>query len=98
MNAVLNLLIWLVIYWQIKPNTESVFLHYNIYFGIDAIGSYAQLYYLSLSGLIIFLLNLIISFIIYKRGQIICYLLLISSIIAQIIIFVATILIVLLNK
>lgn len=88
---------WLSLFWQIKPRTEPVYLHYNIYFGIDMIGSYQQLYYMPLSALGIFLFNLLLAILFYNREKAISFFLLSIGIIAQIVIFVATILIILLN-
>lgn len=94
---ILNILIWLVIFWQIKPRSEPIFLHYNIYFGIDAIGDYWKLYYLPISGSVILLINTLISAFIYRREKIISHFLLITNIIAQIVLLVASLLIILLN-
>ena len=93
----LNILLWIFILWQIKPGADPVYLHYNIYFGIDLIGSYFRLYFMPLSGLIIFLLNAVISAIIYKQEKIISYFLIIISACTQVFLWVATVLIVLIN-
>lgn len=69
----LNLLTWIILIWKIKPSVEPIPLHYNIYLGIDLIGNWKLVYILPGSGLIIYFINFIISYIIYKRLKLISY-------------------------
>lgn len=85
----LNLSIWLILYMKVQPTSEPIPLHYNIYFGIDLIGSWYKIYYIPGFGMIIFFINLLLSYIIYKREKIISYFLIFSSGMIQII-FLAT--------
>lgn len=48
--------------WKIPRSIEAVFLHYNIYFGIDLTGSWYQLLWLPGSGVAILLVNGLIAF------------------------------------
>jgi len=93
-GIVLNIILWLYLSWKIKPTNELISLHYNIYFGIDLIGEWYRIYILSLSGLIIYFINLVLSFILYKRGRIISYVILTMTLFLQIILLIAAIFIV----
>ena len=97
-NLFFNLFLWLLLFLKIKPQEAPLLLHYNIYFGIDLIGEWYKVFLIPFSGLAIFLLNLIFSFIIYKKDKILSYFPLIVSLIIQIILFIGGILIILLNS
>ena len=58
---IFNILLWLWLVIFIQPTGESQVLHYNIYFGIDHIGSGLKLYLLPLFGLIIIAINLLFN-------------------------------------
>lgn len=91
---VTNLIIWLVLYYKIKPNPEPIPLHYNIYFGIDLIGQWYKIYFIPGFGFLIFFINLLLSSIIYKREKIISYFLVLATCIAQIVLLGASLLII----
>lgn len=93
-GIVFNIALWLYLSWKIKPTDELISLHYNIYFGIDLIGEWYRIYILSLSGLIIYFINLILSFILYKRGRIISYVILAITLFLQVTLLIAAIFIV----
>ncbi|MFH0818705.1 MAG: hypothetical protein V1898_01790 [Patescibacteria group bacterium] len=93
----INVIIWALLIWQNMPSAESVFLHYNIYFGIDKTGLYNQLFYLPLFGLIVFFINSVISAIIYSKEKMFCFYLLAGSILTELIILTAVSLILYLN-
>ncbi len=97
-DFILLLLGWGFLIWQIKPQAEPLLLHYNIYFGIDAIGSWYQIFYLPGSATVFFLLNLVLSSIISRKDMVLSYLPLIASLLAELIISVAAVLIILLNR
>jgi len=54
-----NILLWLWLIVYIQPSTDNLVLHYNIYFGIDQLGSGLKLYLMPLFGLIILAINLL---------------------------------------
>lgn len=78
-----NVLIWLWLYFFIKPAGDSVPLHYNIYFGIDEIGKGIKLYLQPLFGLIIILINILLASFVFKTNKKIVYYLGYLSIICQ---------------
>jgi len=52
---------WLYLWFKIPRTSGTIFLHYNIFFGIDLIGSWYQIYIMPLSALSIILINFYIS-------------------------------------
>ena len=94
---VLNILLWVLVIWKVRPQEEPLFLHYNIYFGIDLLGSWQQFYLMPASGTVILLLNSILAILLPQKEKIISHFLAAINIIAQIVLIVACILIILLN-
>ncbi|PIS42465.1 MAG: hypothetical protein COT24_03415 [Candidatus Kerfeldbacteria bacterium CG08_land_8_20_14_0_20_40_16] len=92
-----NIGIWVLIYLYIQPNNEPISLHYNIYFGIDLIGEWYKLYFIPLSGLIIILVNYLVSAIIYSSKMVLAYLVIGVTAFVQILLGLAAILIILVN-
>ncbi len=54
---VLNIISWLVIATQIKPNAEVIPLHYNIFYGPDLVGKGYYAYIIPSVGLLVLLVN-----------------------------------------
>ena len=97
-NIVFNVCLWLLFIWRLKPQPDPIFLHYNIYYGIDLIGEWWKAYFfLPGSGLLFFLINYILAFFLYPREKIISYFLIGVSLLAQIVFLVAGFFTVLLN-
>ena len=100
-SLLLNILIWLLLYLKIGNQTESIALHYNIYFGIDMIGSWYKILMIPLGGIIILIYNWIISYFIYKQNNeniFLGYLLNFSSLFIHIILIISSILILIINS
>jgi len=60
-----NIINWLILLILLKPATENIILHYNVYFGVDMIGKRFQVFILPGVGLIIFIINFI--FLLYSK-------------------------------
>lgn len=78
----LNYYIWYIINYYIDFSKSSHVLHYNVYFGIDLLGSPLNLFFAPVIGLLVFLVNLIFSFYIYnpkKNSLLLSYFLLYTS-------------------
>jgi len=88
--VLINLSSWIYLYIKIKPQTEPIYLHYNIYFGVDLIGQWYQIFFFPLTGLLVCLINTIISYIIYKREKIVSYIIIGITIFLQTIILAAS--------
>ncbi len=66
---ILNVMLWLFIYTQVNSRDDLIFLHYNIYFGVDLIGEWYRLYFMPLLGVVIFFINIVLSILLKKRDN-----------------------------
>lgn len=96
-SLLFNIGIWFLLYLFIKPKTEPIFLHYNIYFGIDLIGEWYRIYLIPLSGFVILLVNYLVGAKIYQTKQVLTYLLVGFTIPLQIFLGLSAILIIRIN-
>ncbi|MFA6271490.1 MAG: hypothetical protein WC693_00085 [Patescibacteria group bacterium] len=94
----LNLGIWILLYMNIKPSPDPVFLHYNIYFGIDLIGDWYRIYIIPLSGLLIILVNYFVGVIMYSSKRILSYLIVIFTIPVNMFLALAAVLLAFINR
>ncbi|MBU4455731.1 hypothetical protein KJ586_04445 [Patescibacteria group bacterium] len=80
----LNLLNWFAAYTINKNVSQNlIVLHYNIDFGVNLIGGAKKIYLIPLLGLIIILINFILSAVIHRQGKFIVHLLLSGAILAN---------------
>lgn len=94
----LNIILWLWLFWQTKDFSGHIALHYNIYFGIDLLGSWFNLFYLPALGLAIFLFNLAIGAISFEREKILGYFLVGAATLNQVLLLLAAFFVVFINK
>ena len=95
--ALINGSIWAWLLWHIRPRAESIFLHYNILFGVDRIGNWAELLYLPLTGLSIMVINAIVGWLLFQRDKYAAYFLSAIALICQGFLFLAAARLVALN-
>lgn len=86
-----------LILWKIPPTENTVFLHYNVYFGVDRTGNWRDIFWLPGSGAAILVLNA--AFVLWSKRMdpFIRRLALSCTMLFQLVIFVAAVLLVLLN-
>lgn len=100
--VVLNIFNWGLIYYRfarfLAGQEESIILHYNIYFGIDKIGNWGEIYYLPMIGIVILLINLFFGYILYDKDKLISYFFLVIAVFSQIFLNLATFFIILINQ
>lgn len=94
-SVLVNLTIWLLLFFKITPQNAPVVLHYNIYFGIDFIDQWHKVYFIPSIGLLFIILNLVISQTIYKQEKLAAHFLSSSSLFIQVLLVIASICIVL---
>jgi len=94
----INLLIWLIAF-NINKNVSQdlVFLHYNVTFGINLIGSVKRVYIIPLLGLVIIIINFILLLFIHRQAKFIVHLLLFTAMLANLFLIAAIISIYLIN-
>ncbi len=80
-----NLANWGFIAYFIRPVDFPIILHYNIYFGVDVIGDWRQIYFLPAIGLLILSVNTVLGYLFYKQKErIAAHLLLLATFIVQV--------------
>lgn len=90
-SLILNISIWLFLAFRLKPSEYPVPLHFNIYFGIDVIDDWTSAFIIPIIGLIVVILNMVLSIVIYPREKFISHFLVSSSLFIQILLFLAAI-------
>lgn len=93
-------LLFLSFFWvlfQVRNSGEQVFLHYNVLFGVDRIGDYHQIFNLFFSAVLFFIINFLFSWFFYSRDKMISYFFNIFSIVVNIFVFIASVLLVFIN-
>ncbi len=86
--------------WRIVPLAgENPFipLHYNIYLGIDRFGAWKEIFWLPAVGAFLFILNLFLQAWVFRREKFFATLFAFSTVVIEMILFLAMSLIVLLN-
>jgi len=81
---------FLYIFLKLRGSDELIPLHYNIYFGVDLIGLKNQIYKIPLMGLIFGVVNYFLGFLIYKQEKYASYILLGSSLLVMVVLFLAS--------
>ena len=90
-SLLLNLGSFLSIAYFIRPIDFPIILHYNVYFGVDVIGMWWHAYFLPVIGVIIYIVNVVLARFFYEnRERIISYIFVLSLLMVQIGIAVAT--------
>ncbi|EKE15854.1 MAG: hypothetical protein ACD_11C00103G0056 [uncultured bacterium] len=81
----LNFTCWGLLLFFIRPVDFPLILHYNVYFGVDIIGDWRQIYLLPAIVTLIFIINTILGYFFYKQKErAVTYLLFLASFIAHI--------------
>lgn len=83
-----NGVLWAYVLWRVRPNMDPAVLHYTIYFGIDRVGEWWQIYFLPFSGLIIIGMNAMCANVL-RREPMISVVLFATALVSQIILGLA---------
>lgn len=93
-----NMINWIILWIWIEPVEFPIILHYNVYFGVDSVGDYKQVYILPFIGLILFLINLFLAMYFYaQKERIASYVLLMGTLMIQLSLIVASASVILIN-
>lgn len=96
-SLAINALAWFLLWWKIPFTTSPVYLHYNIYFGIDLTGSWWQLFWLPASGLVIIIINGLMIFKLKKIPKVMQIIIMVATLVMQVMTLLSAVLVVLLN-
>lgn len=93
----LNILsfVWLAV--RIRPHLGQIFLHYNILFGVDLVGTWYQVFILPAVGFFIIGINATIGWLLFHRDKFSAHLLNAASVCFQALLLAASGLLVFLN-
>lgn len=97
-SLLINISLWLLLAYQTRNFTDTISLHYNIYFGIDLLGSRYKVFLLPALGLVFLAINSLVGLLVYKREKILSYFLFGTSSFVQVIFIIASIFIILINQ
>jgi len=93
-----NLVIWSCLGFFSHSDGEAIILHYNVYFGVDSIGTPREAYALPLIGLVVILVNFLLSFYFYaKKERIATYILLLAALMVQLSLLISAISVIIIN-
>lgn len=97
----LNVMIWGMLLYFIRPSDIPILLRYNVYLGFDlnSLVSWYYAFYIPLAGSILFLINGMVSFLFFRRGDFFAsYIILFGGVFIQISAMISAIAIILVNE
>lgn len=100
-SLAVNLFIWFFLYLKFYPlqvMEENFPLHYNIYFGVDFIGRWYEIFIMPLIGTFFIAIDFILADIIYLRDKITSYFLTGAGAFIQILLLLAAYSVVMINQ
>jgi hypothetical protein len=95
--VIANIVLWGALYFTIEPANRDIILHYNIYFGVDAIGSWKNVFFMPGLALILLLTNLVLSRFFYYKERLLAYLFSVSALMLQLLMAIGIISLILIN-
>lgn len=91
----INFFLWIFTFLKLKNLPEQIILHYNVLTGVNWIDAKIYLLVMPLVGMIIFLVNFLISGLVYnKNKKLLSCLLAISSLVSNLLLAIALIFII----
>lgn len=97
-SAVINILLWVLLLSKFGYSQDRLPLHFNVVYGIDFVGSSRQVYQLPAAGLTIFFVNWLLTRSIYPRLKLFGYFLTTVALAVQVILLVAIMSLIFLNR
>lgn len=92
-----NIGLWVALWRAVVPTDLPIILHYNIYFGVDAIGNWKSLFFMPTLAAALLFLNLVLSRFFYYKERLISYLFAGTALILQLLMGVGVIAAILIN-
>lgn len=97
LSLLVNICAWVWLLINIHSNVDQIFLHYNILFGVDLVGSWYQVLTIPIAGLLILLLNAVLGWFLYKQDAFAAYILNAIAVFVNILLLISAALLVFLN-
>ena len=98
LSALINLGLWIYLFANKIGGHYPVILHYSLLSGVDYLGEYYKIFFIPLTGLILFLINGAIGYWLYSREKLAAYFLMIASLEIQIFLFIAGVVLIKINS
>ncbi|MFA6047593.1 MAG: hypothetical protein WCV59_00625 [Parcubacteria group bacterium] len=97
-TLVVNIINWLILLIFLKPATENIILHYNVYFGVDMTGKRILAFILPAIGLLLIIINSYLAKYFHRNNETIAgYILLIAALMAQLSLIIASFSVIIIN-
>lgn len=95
-SLLMNVVLYIILYLRI-PRLDQITLHYNIFFGIDLLGAWHQVFGLPILGSVVIIVNFILLVVLYDSEKTLVYFAGIVAALTQVFLLMGGILLVLLN-
>ncbi len=82
----------------LRPTQDIVALHYNVYFGIDLLGSRGALWWLPVVALTLTIFNIVTALFVWRRDRVLSYFVAAGTVFCAAIVLAATILMAVVNR
>lgn len=93
----INIIHWLLLFFKISPAGDRILLHYNVIFGADLVDKSIYAYLIPSFAFGILIFNFALSYVIYKKEKLVSYFFNFSTVAVQLIFFIATLVLILIN-
>ncbi|MFA5926430.1 MAG: hypothetical protein WC831_05925 [Parcubacteria group bacterium] len=95
--VIANAAIWAALYFTVEATDRPIILHYNIYFGVDSIGDWRNVYVMPALALVIFFINLFLSRFFYYKERLASHLFAAMAFLVQLLMAIGVASIILIN-
>jgi hypothetical protein len=96
-SLLLKIASWVWLLWQIGPQKDYIFLHYNILFGVDLIGPWQKILILPGIGLLVLVANTVLAWMLFNKNKFAAQILHAASVVCQVLLFIGSTILVFLN-
>lgn len=98
LSGLFNVVVWLVLILAVSSEREVIILHYNVYLGVDMIGTYWQIFFVPSIGILFLAVNTALGRFLYaSQERIAAYMLLLAGLMIEFGILIAAVSIALVN-
>jgi hypothetical protein len=98
LGVLVNAIVWALLLTQVPRESDQVFLHYTIFFGVDDIGPWRRLLIVPAAGLFIVLANGIFGWWAFSRDKFLAHLMNAGAALCQLFLLASSFLLVTLNS
>ncbi|MDI6778223.1 MAG: hypothetical protein QMD77_03455 [Patescibacteria group bacterium] len=95
--VILNVIMWLAVWRIVQPTDQPLILHYNVYFGIDAIGDWRNIYLMPALALALLIANAVLSRFFYYKERLASYLFALMALVVQLLMAVGLASVIMIN-